>query len=154
MAQGDMIIFDKGFEAGHQNGWDWNTDVFKLGIVDDTITPTTETALPAWGTGGTTDLSANEVSTGGTSYTGPITLAGTSFSEVSDGVFEFDFTSPSQLAQDASGFTDGYWAIIYNDTDTNDLAICAIDLGGPISLVGGSLTITFNANGIFRITRT
>lgn len=154
MAQGDMIIFDDGFRNGHVDGWDWDTDTFNIAIVDNTTSFTTETGDPAWGTGGSLDVSANEVSTTGTQYTGPEALTGVSFTEVSDGVFMFDAANPGVWSQDASGFTDGYYAVIYNNTATVKRLLCAIDLGGPISLVGGSLTLTFHANGIFRITRT
>ncbi len=56
------------------------------------------------------------------------------------------------IVQDASGFADGYWGIIYNDTNGTDMAICFVDLGGPVSEVSGPITITWNASGIATIT--
>ena len=151
MAQGDMIVFDAGM-VNLGNSWNVGSDTWGYGIVDNTTVPTRDTSDPTWGAGGTTNFLANQVATGGTSYTGPVALAGASWSEAAANTFRLDFTDPATLAQDASGFTDGYWMIIYNNTDANDDCLCAIDLGGPISLVGGSLDVNFNANGILQVT--
>ena len=56
------------------------------------------------------------------------------------------------ISQNASGFTDGYWGILYNDTNGTDMAICFIDLGGPVSEVDGDITISWNASGIQTVT--
>jgi hypothetical protein len=45
------------------------------------------------------------------------------------------------ISEHASGFTDGYWGIVYNDTATNDPALWAIDLGGPESEQAGDVSI-------------
>jgi len=151
MAQGDMIIFDAGL-VNFGNGFNVGADTWNYGIVDNTTPPTRDTADPSWGAGGTTDYSALQVATGGTSYTGPVALASGVWSEAVANTFRLDFADPATLAQDASGFTDGYWMIGYNDTDANKDCLFAIDLGGPISLVGGSLDVNFHANGIFQVT--
>ena len=151
MAQGDLIVFDSAL-VNIGNDWDMNSDTFNYGIVTNATVPTRDTAAPHWNGTGTTDFSANETGTGGTSYTGPVALSGLSWSEAAANTFRLDFSDPATLAQDASGFTTGYWAIIYNATDANKRCLCAIDLGGPVSLTAGSLDINFNANGIFQIT--
>lgn len=154
MAQGDMIVFDLGIVADGMQGWEWDADVFKMGIVDNSTAPTNSTADPRWGTGGSTNFLANQVATGA-EYTGPLTLSSGAVTEAADGVFMFDFANPAVISQDtASGFTDGYYAIIYNDSDAGKRCLCAIDLGGAINLQSGSLTITFHTNGLFRVTRT
>ena len=151
MAQGDMIVFDDGL-VSFGTTWRIGTDTFSYGLVDNTTTPTRDTALPHWGGTGTTNFATNQVSTGGTSYTGPIAMAGDSWSEAVANTFRLDFTDPSQLAQDASGPTDIYWIIVYNNTDTAKRCLCAIDCAGPISLTAGTFQWTVNANGIFQIT--
>jgi hypothetical protein len=57
------------------------------------------------------------------------------------------------VAQDASGFTNGRWGIIYNNTDANKRAIGYLDLGSDRSIVGGSLTIQMNASGILSLSQ-
>ena len=57
------------------------------------------------------------------------------------------------LAQDASGFTNGRWGIVYNNTDANKRAVGFLDLGSDRSLVAGSLTITMNASGILALSQ-
>ncbi len=150
MAQGAMIVFDTAL-LNMVKDWD-DADTYKFGIVTNATVPTRDTAAPHWGGTGTTNFATNQVATGGTSYTGPVTLSGYAYTEAAANTFRLAFTSPSVIAQDASGFTDGYWMVAYNDTDANKRCLFAIELGGPISIVGGSLTITFNANGIFQIT--
>jgi hypothetical protein len=61
-------------------------------------------------------------------------------------------TNPS-WASDASNDTDAYWGLIYNDTQAGDPAICYVDLGGPIDMTAGTLSITWNASGIATVTK-
>ena len=150
MAAGDMIIFDQFVVDWGNKIHDLDGDTYKFGLVDNTIVPTRDTAAPHWGGTGTTDLSANEVATA-TSYTGPVTLANPSYGETAN-VFKWDFDDPSVIAQDAGGATDIYWMIGYNEDDPNNRCCFAVDLGGPVSLVAGTLTLTINASGIYTIT--
>ena len=151
MAKGDVTWFDAGLKALGDKEVDLGGGQIKLGLVDDTITPTATTAAPAWGSGGTTNFAANEVATGGTSYTGPITLGSQSWADVS-GVMTFDADDVS-LSQDESGFTDARWGIFYDDSSTNKLAIGFLDLGGDVSIADAKLDITWNAGGILTLTR-
>lgn len=152
MAQGDVIVFDSGIVLVG-DGWDLSSggDTFNLAIVDNTTTPTRDTASPHYGGTGTTNFATNAVATA-TSWTGPVALANTIFSEAAANTFRFDADDPATIAQDAGGFTNGYWAIVYNNTDVNKQCLLAIDLGGPVSLTSGALDININANGFFQIT--
>ena len=80
-----------------------------------------------------------------------LTLSGVTFTEAG-GVATFDDTGNISLAQDGSGFTDAYWAIIYDDDAASDEAIGFLDLGGPVSEQAGAVTITWNAGGIATVT--
>ena len=66
------------------------------------------------------------------------------------GVMTLDAADVS-LAQDASGFTDARWGIIYDDGSSNKLAIAFLDLGGDTSIADASLDITWNASGILTL---
>jgi len=150
MAAGDMVIFDQAIENIGLQLYDMNTDAFKFGLVDATITPIKTLADPHWKGTGTTNLGANEVGTGG-GYVGEIAIVNPSWSE-SGSVITWDFDDPAIIAQHASGATDIFWMVIYNDDDVNKRAIAAVDLDGALSLIAGSLTLSPNVSGIYTIT--
>lgn len=147
MARGDFVLFEEfADQLGSENhNLENGGDTIKLGIVDDTLTPTAADASPTWG-----DYSANEVGTGGGYVAGGLTLANQSYNEV-DGVATFDADN-IVISQDGAGFTDGYWGILYNDTNGTDMAIGFLDLGGPVSEQAGDININWNASGIFTVT--
>jgi hypothetical protein len=123
MAQGDVVVFDATFGRIGEGEYDLPADTFKIGIVDDTITPTAADTTPTWG-----DYSTNEVS--GTNYpTGGVTLTSVTYTG-SSGTWTFD-SGNVNLAQSGTGFADGYWGILYDDTHASDEALLFIDLGGP-----------------------
>lgn len=152
MATGDIKWFAQALLDLGEKLHDLSSDTFKLGIITSAVTPALSTGDPRWGAGGTTNLSSNQVATGGTSYTGPQTLASVTWTLVSN-VPTFRATDIS-LAQDASGFTDGRWGIIYNDTDAGKRCLAFVDLGSARSLVTGSLTINFGGAGTDVLTLT
>jgi len=67
-----------------------------------------------------------------------------------DGVGSFDGDDIA-LSQNVNGFDDGYWLILYNDTNTSKYAVGFLDLGGPISQVDGPININWGSS-IFTIT--
>lgn len=146
MALGDLIIFDQYLLDCTKKLHDISTDTLKVALITSAVTPTTATSDPRWGTGGSTDLSANEVTAGGNYTAGGATLASVT-NALSGGAAVFDAADTS-WAQHASNPTTGRWAIIYNSTDTGKRAIGAIDLGSAIDMTTGSLTLTYNASGI------
>lgn len=150
MATGDIKWFRQGLMDLGNKIHDMDGDDWRLGIVDTTITPAISTAAPHWGGTGTTDLSANQVATA-TAYTGPIALSSEAWALITGGV-AMDFADVT-IAQDASGFTDGAWGIIYNNTDANKRAVAYIELSsaGTFSNASGAQTIQLNANGALSI---
>jgi hypothetical protein len=152
MAAGDIKWFAQGLLDFGNKIHNLSSDVLKLGIVTSTTAPTVGTAAPHWGGTGTTNFASNQVGTGGTSYTGPKTLTSQSWSSVSN-VPTLRATDIA-MAQDASGFTNGRYGIIYNDTDANKRALAFIDFGADRSLVTGSLTIDFGGAGTDILTLT
>ena len=145
MARGDLVVFEEFALNAGLGGFNLETDVLKVGIVDNTITPTAADATPSWG-----DYSANEVSTAGGYTAGGETVTNNTYTEAA-GVGTLDGDNIS-LAQNGSGFTDGYWAILYDDTNATDAAIAFIDLGGPVSEQAGPIAINWNASGILTVT--
>jgi hypothetical protein len=149
MARGDFVIFEEAVSDlanGKHNLKD--THIFKLALVDDTLSPTAADASPAWG-----DYSANEVGTGGNYTAGGETLTyenGVTRWAEAGGVGTFDAEDIS-FAQNGSGFTDARWGILYNMAEGNP-AIGFLDLGGDVSEVDGPVAIKWNASGIVTIT--
>ena len=153
MAKGDVTLFNslaEDVQAGVHNFKE--THIFKLGLVDGTITPTAADELngtsPRW-----SDYSANDVDAAGNYVADGVTLTYDPATrwDVTAGVGKFD-ADDVEFAQDASGFTNARWGIIYNDTDASDRAIGFVDLGGDVSEQDGPVKITWNAAGIATIT--
>ena len=146
MAQGDILLFDEWVREMGEEIHDWSSDTIKLGLIDNTTPPTQADATPRWA-----DYVANEVGTGGGYPANGITLTSVTWTEAA-GVGTLDAANV-QLSQNASGFTDAYWGILYNDTAASDQAIGFVELGGPVSEVAGPVNINWNGSGILTITR-
>lgn len=153
MATGTIKWFAQGLHDLGNKIHDLDSDDWRIGIVTTATVPAVNTAAPHWGGTGTTNFATNQVVTTGTSYTGPIVLASEAWALSATGA-TMDFADIS-LSQDASGFTNGAYGIIYNNTDANKRAIGYIELssGGTASLVAGPITITMNASGVLALSQ-
>ena len=149
MAAGDFKWFAQGLHDLGNKIHDLDADDFRMGIITTATTPAVNTAAPHWAGTGTTNMSTNQVVTTGTSYTAPLVLTSEAWALTATGA-AMDVADIT-LAQDASGFTNGRWGVVYNNTDANKRAIGYLDLGSDRSLVAGSVTITMNAAGIFSL---
>jgi hypothetical protein len=141
MATGDVTFFNEAKAYMIDGGWEAADDI-KVAILDNTTAPTAATVTPALGDF-TQVGSAGSYTAGGTS----IGNLGTIVTE-SGGTVTFDSTTNPTWAQNASNDVDAYWGLIYNDTQAGDPALAYVELGGPIDMSAGSLTITWNASGI------
>lgn len=149
MAAGDFKWFAQGLHDLGNKIHDLDADDFRMGIITTATTPAVNTAAPHWAGTGTTNMSTNQVVTTGTSYTAPLVLTSEAWALTATGA-AMDVADIT-LAQDASGFTNGRWGVVYNNTDANKRAIGYLDLGSDRSLVTGPLTITMNASGILSL---
>lgn len=145
MARGDVVVFDEA-KAKMLDG-DWaSTDHFYCAICDNTTTPAAATATPTLG-------DFTEVGSGGTYVAGGTDLGALSaLVTEAAGVVTFDSATNPTWAQNVGNDTDAYWGIIYNYTDAGKDALAFVDLGGPVDMTAGDLTITWNVAGIFTIT--
>lgn len=154
MATGDIKWFPEALLNLGKKVHNLSSDTLKLGIVTTAIVPALNTADPHWGGSGTTNFATSEVSTGG-GYTGPITLSSVTWTNVSNvpTLRAADVTIP----QNASGFSNGAYGIIFNDTDANKRALgwIEVDSAGTLSIVSGSRTIDFQGAGtdVLKITQ-
>lgn len=145
MATGDTTFFEVTAALDYFAGWA-TSDVIKVAILDNTTAPTAADATPALG-------DYTEVGTAGTYTAGGTSLGdwGTLASQ-SGGSGKLDSATNPTWAQDASNDADAYWALIYNDTQAGDPAIAFVELGGPVDMSSGSLTVTWDASGIATVT--
>jgi len=153
MAAGDFRWFAQALHDLGNKIHDLDGDDIRFGLVTNATPPTVLIAGPHWGGTGTTNFASTQIATA-TSYTGPIALGTEVWTKDNTGAF-FDAPDPSVIAQDAGGATNIAYAIFYNNTDANKRAIGWMELSttGAISLVSGSLTLTFNGSGLLRLTQ-
>ena len=144
MATGDVIVFDEALEYLLDGGFEAADDI-KCAILDNTVTPIAAFATPAL-------ADFTEVGVAGSYVAGGISLGSlsTAVTEAA-GTMTFDSATNPTWAQDALNDVDAWWGLIYNDTDVGDRAIAFVELGGPVDMTAGDLTITWNGNGIFTI---
>jgi hypothetical protein len=148
MALGDLLVFDEAL-VSLSVGPVLVADEVWIGIV--TSTPTVSDAIPAYAAGGTTNYAA--IATAGTYAAGGLlldTIANVALEAA--GVLSFKDTGASVTwAANGANAQDGEFAVVYNET--TGLAYCFIDLDGPVDMQAGAVTITWNASGMFTVTR-
>lgn len=146
MARGDVTLFDESKLDIANGAIDLGTDVINLGFINNTAAPTAGDALPHWAGTGTTNHALNEVGTGG-GYTGPVDI--TVDTSEAAGTVTVDPANNPVFTQNGAGPTNIFWAIIYDNTIVSKRAFAFLDMGGPVSVVDGDVTITWNASGLF-----
>jgi hypothetical protein len=155
MATGTVKWFAQALHDLGEKIHDLSSDDFRMGIVTAVTAPTKDTVAPHWGGTGTTNFASTQVPVGGTSYTAPVALSGESWTIVS-GVPTFR-AAVVTLNADASGFTNGAYGIIYNNTDASKRAIAFVEISaaGTASLVAGQLVIDWSGenNDILTLTQ-
>lgn len=146
MATGSIKWFQEGILQLGNKVHNLSSDVLQLGIVTTTTVPTLATAIPHWGGTGTTNFATNQVTTAG-GYTGPITLASVTWTNVA-GVLTLR-AADVVIPQNASGFSNGAYGIIFNSTDASKRAIGYVELSaaGTATIVTGSLTLDWQGAG-------
>ena len=115
-------------------------DTYKVKLLTAATFDATHTTLAA--TGGTE-------ATTGTGYTaGGQALAGVAVTTITTNDAKFDANDVTWTA--SGGAITASYAIIYNDTDTDDPPVAFIDFGGSESASDGTdFIIVWNASGIF-----
>ena len=146
MARGDLVVFEEAMAKMLSGDWA-STDHLYCAICDNTATPAASTATPVFG-------DFTEVGTAGT-YVANGTDLGAISAIVSElaGVVTVDSTTNPTWALNASNDTDAYWAIVYNYTDAQKDALFYVDLGGPVNMTEGPLTVTWHGTGMYTITK-
>lgn len=154
MAQGDFTLFQAFLDASTEddiNGQqiDFENDEFKIMLTTSTPIFTATDAVPAYGTGASTDISTFEVS-GGIYVAGGLAISGPTVTRATATSTFNDDGSNVSWASDPSNPTEATWAVLYDNTTTLKHAIGFYDLGGNFNMRTGDLTITFSSNGLIQ----
>lgn len=128
---------------------DFNGAANYIALYNNTIVPDFDTVNAQYGVG---IWAANEVSGAGWAA-GGVALTGNGITAASPaaGQIMYDAVNVSETGTTLSNI---YGCLIYDNTSTTpaiDLAICGLDLVGPYNTVAGTLTITWDVNGIWYI---
>lgn len=133
---------------------DLDADSFKNALYDNDITPDNDAAAAstAYNTGQWT-ASGNEVSESGQWAAGGVALSSVTLDRsVADQV---TFDAADTASGSAADLAAVFGCLIYDDTLTTPVAdqgICYNYLGGSNSVVNGTFTVIYSANGIARFT--
>ena len=146
MATGDIIWFNESMALDYFAAWASSDDI-KCAVLDNTTAPAAGDTTPAL-------ADYTEVTAAGT-YTAGGTSLGTwaTVNSQTAGVGLVDSSTNPTWAANASNDVDAYWGLLYNDTQAGDPAFAFVELGGPVDMTAGSLTITWNASGIATLTK-
>lgn len=122
---------------------DLDTDQFKIALMDSNHSyVSTHTD---W-----SQVSANEISAGNGYTSGGKVLASVTWTE-SGGTVTFDADNPTWTAT-GGALGPAEYAVIYDDTATDDKLVCSINFeGAQTAGEGTEFRISFNSNGIFRL---
>lgn len=130
--------------------FDANADTFKVALYNNTGTPdqTVAAASTAYNTGQW--VTANELSNGGWSAGG---LALTSVtSTFTTTVYTFDAADTANGS--AATISGAFGCLVYDSTLASPVAnqgVCYLSFGGTNSVTSGTLTVVYNASGIFTL---
>ncbi|MDP5216685.1 hypothetical protein Q5Y75_05600 [Ruegeria sp. 2205SS24-7] len=149
MAANPFFFYDQAALAHANGGIDFDTDAFRMVLVGTGYTPNQATD-DAW-----SDISANEIS--GTGYTANGKLLTVTTSNPTARVIQIDCDDQSWTSSTLSNVA---YAIIVRDADSNgtlagtDIPVfcCELEDGGSLSTTNGTLSVTIDANGVYRTT--
>lgn len=130
---------------------DLNTDTIKAALFDNTITPSQTVASAS------TAYNAGVWVTGAEQSNGGWSAGGLALSSIASGfssnVYTFDAADTANGS--AATLSGAYGCLVYEDTLTTPVAdqgICYNYFGGANAVTSGTLTVVWNASGIFALT--
>lgn len=133
------------------NAFDLNSDTIKAALYNNTGTPDQTVASASSGYNTGQWVTSNELSNGG--WTAAGLALGSVTSTFSSNVFTFD---AADTANGSSATISGaFGCLVYDDTLTTPVAdqgVCFNYFGGTNSVTAGTLTIVWNASGLFTLT--
>lgn len=156
MAWSDSKVFQQFLEDAVLNvaAFDLDSDNFKVALYNNSITPDNDVAAnsTAYNTGQWTSASNEQFESGqwaqtGVALTTPVINVGTA-----DVVF---WDAADTVSGSAADLASVYGCLVYDDaltTPVADQGVCYNYFGGANSVVNGTFTVVWSANGIWRAT--
>ncbi len=128
-------------------------DTFKVALYNNSITPDNDVSAANSAFNAGQWATANEVSESGQWATGGVALTSPA---IDVGTADVVFWDASDTASgSAADLASVYGCLVYDDTLTTPVAdqgVCYNYFGGSNSVVNGTFTVVWHANGIWRIT--
>jgi hypothetical protein len=156
MAWSNSKVFRQGLAdiLGNTTAMDFNTDTSKVALYDNDITPDNDVsaANSAYNAGQWTS-SGNEVSESGQWATGGVALTTPTIDVGTADVVMLD--AADTASGSAADLAAVFGCLVYDDTITTPVADqgwCYNYFGGSNSVVNGTFTVVWSANGIMRYT--
>ena len=131
------------------------SDTYKVALYNNSITPDKDAtaALSAYAAATSAWVTGNEQSSSTDWPVAGKALAGMTITTPATGVVMFDATDLASGS--AATLANVYGCLVYDDTKTTPVAdqgVCFIYFGGPNAVTAGTLTVVWNASGLFRVT--
>lgn len=129
-----------------------SVDTFKNALFDNDITPDNDVTAANSAFGADQWVSSgNEVFEAGQWATGGVALTSPAITNAAADVVMWD--AADTASGSAADLANAYGCLIYDDTlatPVADQGVCFLYLGGANSVVNGTLTVVYHANGLFR----
>lgn len=131
-----------------------DSDTIKAALFNNTGTPDKDAALASTGYNTGAWVTGNEVTGSSEWVAGGRALASKTFTAPSSGVAMFDAADITGTA--TVTMSSIYGCLVYDDTISGgtvaDQGVCFNYFGGTTGVTGGTYSVLWNANGLFRIT--
>lgn len=129
------------------------TDVYKVALFNNTGTPDKDATAALYAYNAGQWVTANEVSQAVQWPAGGVAAASLTITTPASGVIMFDMADTASGS--AATLANVYGSLTYDDTKTTPVAdqgVCHNYFGGVNSVTNGTMTVVWNANGLWRIT--
>lgn len=155
MAWSDSKVFQQFLEDAVLNvaAFDLDSDTFRVALYNNDITPDNDAAAASTAYDAGQWDNANEVSETGQWAAAGVALTSPAISVGTADVVFWDATDTASGS--AADLADVYGCLVYDDTLTTPVAdqgVCYNYFGGTNSVVNGTFTVVWSANGIWRAT--
>jgi hypothetical protein len=138
---------------GNTTAMDLNSDTLKAALYNNSITPDNDVSAANSAFNAGQWATANEVAEAGQWATGGVALTGVT---IDVGTADVVFLDAADTASgSAADLANVFGVLVYDDTIASPVADQGISynyLGGANSVVNGTFTVVWNANGIVRFT--
>lgn len=132
---------------------DFDADSFKVALYNNSITPDNDVSAANSAYNAGQWANTNEVTESGQWAAGGVALSSVSLSVATADAVYFD--AADTASGSAADLASVYGCLVYDDTLTTPVAdqgVCYNYFGGSNSVVNGTFTVVWHANGIWRIT--